>query len=67
MANGEYQFHADQDRVAVDWLAVEYDMPMELANKFVGRTEKETQRNIEMFKDYLAELLRKRREWLNDD
>lgn len=39
----------------VDRIAIKYDMPMALARLLVGRTEAETEQNIELMEQYLAE------------
>lgn len=49
-------------------LAVDYDMPQELANCFIGRTPEETERRIALFTDWLGDVIgmfaeRMKEEW----
>lgn len=44
-------------RTPVDQLSIDYNVPLALANRMIGRTEEETDRNIALFKDYIASVV----------
>lgn len=46
-------------RLPIDKFAIDYEVPLDLANCLVGRTEMETQRNMRLFIDYLRSLMAK--------
>lgn len=52
-----------EKRHPVDVLAIDFDVPLDLAKCFIGLTEQETENRIAAFKGYLKELLQKKRMW----
>ena len=50
-------------RPPIERFAIDYDVPQELANCFVGPTEQETNHRIMLFQKYLVDLLKKKRMW----
>lgn len=46
-------------RKPIDQFSIDYDMPLPLANRLVGRTESETEDNIAAFIDYLRSVMAK--------
>jgi len=47
---GEYNGY----RPPVEQFSIDFDMPLDLARCLIGRTEAETERNIEAMKEYLG-------------
>lgn len=45
------------ERIPAERLSIDNDMPIELAARFIGRTETETARNIEAFNSWLTGLI----------
>ena len=50
-------------RTPIATFSLDFDLPTELAVCFIGRTERETEHRIGMFREYLAELLKRKRCW----
>lgn len=48
-------FDADMDWTPIRTLVVKHNMPHELANRFVGKTEDETERLVGMFVEWMEE------------
>ena len=45
------------NRPDIEQFSIDYDMPISLAAKLVGRTESETAANIQAMKDYLTAVI----------
>ncbi|MFA7218226.1 MAG: hypothetical protein WC057_06490 [Dehalococcoidales bacterium] len=44
-------------RPAIEQFSIDYDMPLSLATKLIGRTESETAANIQAMVDYLTAVI----------
>jgi hypothetical protein len=51
--NMKRSFDADMDFTPIRTLVVKYDMPHDLANRFVGESENETDRLVNMFIEWM--------------
>lgn len=49
----------NKQRLPIDQFSVDYEVPLDLASRLVGRTEAETKSNMGMFIDYLRSLMSK--------
>ena len=51
------------NRIPIEQLSIDFNIPLNLANCLVGRTETETERRIAMFTNYLGDVLKNKRMW----
>ena len=56
----------DEGRNTIDYLVIDYDVPQRIANLLVGKTEAETEENIEAFKGYLKYVIELHRDILQE-
>ena len=61
MSKHRYQFQADAGRLPIEQFSIDYEVPLELANRLIGRSETETEHNMQLFIDYLGFVLQQYR------